>query len=59
MTLSQLPVLLLSVASGASACAASRYTFRLDPGRQQVPLQLKQGITVAPAQGVWVMVRSR
>jgi hypothetical protein len=36
-----------------------RYTFQLDPGRQQVPLKVRQGITVAPAEGVWVMVRSR
>lgn len=36
-----------------------RYTFRLDPGRRQVPLKVKQGITVAPAEGVWVLVRSR
>ena len=51
-------------AAGARAeppplCSARRYTFRLDPGREQVPLKLRQGVTLAPADGVWVTVHSR
>ncbi len=36
-----------------------QYTFELAPGHDKGPLELRTGITIGPADGVWVTVKPR